>query len=369
MEWEKRQKFSIRKFTIGAASVMIGQFYLGTVTNAPSVSADERSRADVEVVTLPQDEQLNHVTLPAEKTAEQAPATTQETSVEEKTEEAVSSTETVVSETPVQASKAEETSVQASATAEVVENQTTTEQSNHAPAETAKSEETATSDQAKEEAQSTTQTLSQMAKEVAAKLPEANAASTENKQDDKETSSQQEGSVAGAYEDTSAASNQGKVRTKRSKEGDKGDSSGGAGGNGNAGGKEGGKDDARGKENQKDASRPGPNYSGNDHGDNANRSVGKSVGIIDIEGEVGTPITTTYVFSKLTPEVFQSDFGTTLAYYGLRVENNQLVGTPTKPGMFTLAGELSGVNYRRKAGVMPPRWEKRLAYCSGSYQR
>lgn len=56
MEWEKRQKFSIRKFTIGAASVMIGQFYLGTVTNAPSVSADERSRADVEVVTLPQDE-------------------------------------------------------------------------------------------------------------------------------------------------------------------------------------------------------------------------------------------------------------------------------------------------------------------------
>ena len=84
MEWEKRQKFSIRKFTIGAASVMIGQFYLGTVTNAPSVSADERSRADVEVVTLPQDEQLNHVTLPAEKTAEQAPATTQETSVEEK---------------------------------------------------------------------------------------------------------------------------------------------------------------------------------------------------------------------------------------------------------------------------------------------
>ncbi len=74
MEWEKRQKFSIRKFTIGAASVMIGQFYLGTVTNAPSVSADERSRADVEVVTLPQDEQLNHVILPAEKTAEQAPA-------------------------------------------------------------------------------------------------------------------------------------------------------------------------------------------------------------------------------------------------------------------------------------------------------
>lgn len=47
MNWEKRQKFSIRKFSIGAASVMIGQFYLGTVANAPSVSADERTSAGV----------------------------------------------------------------------------------------------------------------------------------------------------------------------------------------------------------------------------------------------------------------------------------------------------------------------------------
>ena len=29
MNWEKRQKFSIRKFAVGAASVVIGQFFVG----------------------------------------------------------------------------------------------------------------------------------------------------------------------------------------------------------------------------------------------------------------------------------------------------------------------------------------------------
>ena len=43
MKWEKRQKFSIRKFSVGVASVMVGQFYLGTMTNSPSVKADERT--------------------------------------------------------------------------------------------------------------------------------------------------------------------------------------------------------------------------------------------------------------------------------------------------------------------------------------
>ena len=74
MEWEKRQKFSIRKFSIGAASVMIGQFYLGTVANAPSVSADERTSAGVETVSQPQESEMSNVTLP-----DQAPATNQET--------------------------------------------------------------------------------------------------------------------------------------------------------------------------------------------------------------------------------------------------------------------------------------------------
>ena len=66
MSSEKRQKFSIRKFSIGIASVMIGQFYLGTVTNAPKVQADERTKTEVETVSKQEDQQLLNVTLPSE---------------------------------------------------------------------------------------------------------------------------------------------------------------------------------------------------------------------------------------------------------------------------------------------------------------
>ena len=41
MHWEKRQKFSIRKFSIGAASVLIGQFFVGQSLGDQLVSADE----------------------------------------------------------------------------------------------------------------------------------------------------------------------------------------------------------------------------------------------------------------------------------------------------------------------------------------
>ena len=41
MHWEKRQKFSIRKFSIGAASVLIGQFFVGQNLGDQAVSADE----------------------------------------------------------------------------------------------------------------------------------------------------------------------------------------------------------------------------------------------------------------------------------------------------------------------------------------
>ena len=41
MHWEKRQKFSIRKFSIGAASVLIGQFLVGQNLGDQVVSADE----------------------------------------------------------------------------------------------------------------------------------------------------------------------------------------------------------------------------------------------------------------------------------------------------------------------------------------
>ena len=41
MHWEKRQKFSIRKFSIGAASVLIGQFFVGQNLGDQVVAADE----------------------------------------------------------------------------------------------------------------------------------------------------------------------------------------------------------------------------------------------------------------------------------------------------------------------------------------
>ena len=41
MKFEKRQKFSIRKFSVGVASVIIGQFFLGGTINVPVVQANE----------------------------------------------------------------------------------------------------------------------------------------------------------------------------------------------------------------------------------------------------------------------------------------------------------------------------------------
>ena len=41
MKFEKRQKFAIRKFSVGVASVLIGQFFIGAVANAPVVRASE----------------------------------------------------------------------------------------------------------------------------------------------------------------------------------------------------------------------------------------------------------------------------------------------------------------------------------------
>ena len=41
MNWEKRQKFSIRKFSVGVASVVVGCFYLGTTGHSQHVMADE----------------------------------------------------------------------------------------------------------------------------------------------------------------------------------------------------------------------------------------------------------------------------------------------------------------------------------------
>lgn len=41
MKFEKHQKFAIRRFSVGVASVLIGQFFIGAVSNAPVVRASE----------------------------------------------------------------------------------------------------------------------------------------------------------------------------------------------------------------------------------------------------------------------------------------------------------------------------------------
>ena len=53
MKFEKRQKFAIRKFSVGVASVLIGQFFIGTVANAPVVRASEVIGAQTEKKNVP----------------------------------------------------------------------------------------------------------------------------------------------------------------------------------------------------------------------------------------------------------------------------------------------------------------------------
>lgn len=47
MKFEKRQKFSIRKFSVGVASVIIGQFFLGGTINMPVVQANEVAESSI----------------------------------------------------------------------------------------------------------------------------------------------------------------------------------------------------------------------------------------------------------------------------------------------------------------------------------
>ena len=42
MEWNKQQKFSIRKLTVGVISLIIGQFFMGRGLDGAVASADER---------------------------------------------------------------------------------------------------------------------------------------------------------------------------------------------------------------------------------------------------------------------------------------------------------------------------------------
>ena len=53
MKFEKRQKFAIRKFSVGVASVLIGQFFIGAVANAPVVRASEVIGTQTEKKNVP----------------------------------------------------------------------------------------------------------------------------------------------------------------------------------------------------------------------------------------------------------------------------------------------------------------------------
>ena len=69
MKFEKRQKFAIRKFSIGVASVIIGQFFLGTVSSAPAVQASEVIESSIKSQDKDaEEEQISKVGLPTETT-------------------------------------------------------------------------------------------------------------------------------------------------------------------------------------------------------------------------------------------------------------------------------------------------------------
>ena len=70
MKMEKRQKFSIRKFSIGVASVIVGQFYLGSVVAPTKVKASEQADAKVSVLaTLQEEASLAEESAPAVEAA------------------------------------------------------------------------------------------------------------------------------------------------------------------------------------------------------------------------------------------------------------------------------------------------------------
>ena len=69
MKFEKRQKFAIRKFSVGVASVIIGQFFLGTVSSAPTVQASEVIESSIKSQDKDaEEEQISKVGLPTETT-------------------------------------------------------------------------------------------------------------------------------------------------------------------------------------------------------------------------------------------------------------------------------------------------------------
>ena len=181
MSSEKRQKFSIRKFSIGIASVMIGQFYLGTVTNAPKVQADERTKTEVETVSKQENQQLPNVTLPSETPVTTATPDAEQTrssateddksrtanGVENRTPREVpaeQSTEKTIKKEEVADTKNQtEKKSEHMTSSEVVRKQSTEENNNTANPRAERS--------SAPEGKSTAQTLSDLAKVAESKLP------------------------------------------------------------------------------------------------------------------------------------------------------------------------------------------------------
>ena len=63
MKFEKRQRFAIRKFSVGVASVLVGQFFVGSMVNAPQVNASElKSEEGVEANKVVEEEPTKEVT-------------------------------------------------------------------------------------------------------------------------------------------------------------------------------------------------------------------------------------------------------------------------------------------------------------------
>lgn len=103
MKFEKRQRFAIRKFSVGVASVLVGQFFVGSMVNAPHVSASEfKGEATKAIEEEPVKETISEeITIPEPY---RAPATLAAPSTE-KEPVAETTTETTTTETTVEKSK------------------------------------------------------------------------------------------------------------------------------------------------------------------------------------------------------------------------------------------------------------------------
>ena len=107
MKFEKRQRFAIRKFSVGVASVLVGQFFVGSMVNAPQVSASEFKGSEGLEATKAVEEEPVKEAISEEITVPEpyrAPATLAAPSTE-KEPVAETTTETTTTETTVEKSK------------------------------------------------------------------------------------------------------------------------------------------------------------------------------------------------------------------------------------------------------------------------